>query len=305
MNEWDKLSMAEKARYIKMAVQSGIYDLSTIKSSYNKFQSGGETNDISNDKSDFFHNIKSKASEILMNLIWESQGRREPNITRSFKHSMIPDKLTRSGGVAQRTYLLNRDDQEKEFLDAGYIKGEKGDYGLVKKAVGDRDLPIYQREPDSTSRDNLVPIGNISDTYLSDKGELIHAGSYPTAIYYDSINDKFYQKAWDLNDYSLIGDSKGASSRYTGVKKVASKFLDLVGSPVVVTSGIQEIPSDADFSIPLMMRDYLDNKGLKYSDLGLLKEKTLLNINGDSIGTYKGSYMTPHLPEVIITGTKK
>ena len=39
---WNKLSMADKAKYIKLAVDSGVADLSTIRDVYNKYAEGGK-----------------------------------------------------------------------------------------------------------------------------------------------------------------------------------------------------------------------------------------------------------------------
>lgn len=41
MNTWDKLSMAEKADIMRLAVQGGVYDLDAIRSGYNEFAKGG------------------------------------------------------------------------------------------------------------------------------------------------------------------------------------------------------------------------------------------------------------------------
>lgn len=45
---WDKLSMADRAKYIKSGVSNGITDLSVIRDTYNKFAEGGQVqrNDI-------------------------------------------------------------------------------------------------------------------------------------------------------------------------------------------------------------------------------------------------------------------
>lgn len=40
--EWNKLSMADKANYINLGVQNKIFDLSTIRNTYNKYQEGGQ-----------------------------------------------------------------------------------------------------------------------------------------------------------------------------------------------------------------------------------------------------------------------
>ena len=41
MNEWNKLSMADRAAYIKLGIDNGITDLATIRDTYNKFAEGG------------------------------------------------------------------------------------------------------------------------------------------------------------------------------------------------------------------------------------------------------------------------
>jgi hypothetical protein len=38
---WNKLSMADRAKYIQMGIQSGITDLSTIRKAYNTYAEGG------------------------------------------------------------------------------------------------------------------------------------------------------------------------------------------------------------------------------------------------------------------------
>lgn len=39
--KWDKLSMAERAKYIQLGVSNGITDLNAIRKAYNKYQDGG------------------------------------------------------------------------------------------------------------------------------------------------------------------------------------------------------------------------------------------------------------------------
>lgn len=40
--EWDDLSMADRAKYIKLAVDNGVTDLSHIREAYNKHAEGGD-----------------------------------------------------------------------------------------------------------------------------------------------------------------------------------------------------------------------------------------------------------------------
>lgn len=40
---WDKLSMADKAKYIKLGVQNGITDIKHIRDAYNVYAGGGDS----------------------------------------------------------------------------------------------------------------------------------------------------------------------------------------------------------------------------------------------------------------------
>ena len=141
--------------------------------------------------------------------------------------------------VAQRTYLFNRKNQEKAFLNSGYIKGVDKDYGLVEKAVGNRNLPVYQKNKDVINRSELEVIGNLY-TYddPSDKS-LYHAGSYPVAIYKDK-NNKLYFKGWDLHDYGLSSAGSGGA-KYDKFRQIGANLLDKLGNPSVITTGYQNI----------------------------------------------------------------
>lgn len=51
MEKWDKLSMKDRAKYIQLAVSSGVTDLNNIRDTYNSFAEGGDTqtsNTVSN-----------------------------------------------------------------------------------------------------------------------------------------------------------------------------------------------------------------------------------------------------------------
>jgi hypothetical protein len=43
MSKWDKLSMAERAEIMKLAIEGGVYDLDAIRNGYNEFAEGGDT----------------------------------------------------------------------------------------------------------------------------------------------------------------------------------------------------------------------------------------------------------------------
>lgn len=180
-------------------------------------------------------------SNLAMSIAW---GGRDAAVDRRRAAKDYP-----IGGPAQATYLLPRDVQENKFLEFGYQLGKDGDYGLVKRAVGDSNLPIYQRWPDDINREDLIVIGNsFSDPQLNDiwrkYGDfgLQHAGHYPTAYYLGAKDHAIYGKAWDLNDY---GGGTGASKRYGFFERMAADLLDKVGSPVVVTTGFKKLNDDS------------------------------------------------------------
>ena len=175
-----------------------------------------------------------------------------------------PRDFTKKTNVAQDTYLTSRSAQEREFLDRGYIKGKDKDYGLVKAAVGNRNIPVYQRNPDdiNANRDYLVPIFNGYDTTYNknddlDATKLEHAGDYPYTIYVDGRSghtNEYYKKAWDLNDY---GNTNGRAG-FTYRLQTLANLLDKVGSPTVVTTGFQKYNNASD-----KLWDFIEKQGLR------------------------------------------
>ena len=254
--------------------------------------------------------IKHNVSTFLMNL-----GRGELTVIPTSDYQTI----IYDGGTAQRTYFMDRDSQRRIFLKDNYIEDKSKNYGLVKKAVGDRDIPIYQRAPDDEKRENLIPIGNIYNRwYGKPEAELIHAGSYPTAIYINPNTKKIYQKAWDLNDYGDSARGNGASSKYTGFRKLKANLADKLGSPVVVTSGISEVGTFNDLfndlgkeNIIKMVDDFYKSKGLKRFTTNIKKEpltdfygKPVIGLDGKPV-IFEYYYQDYALPEVTITGKYK
>ena len=253
--------------------------------------------------------IKHNVSTLLMDI---GRGQLSTIPSTNYKH------IGYDGGTAQRTYFMDRDSQKRIFLRDGYIEDTSKNYGLVKKAVNNRNIPIYQRAPDDEKRENLIPIGNVYNYwYGKPEADLIHAGSYPTAIYINPNTKKIYQKAWDLNDYGDSAGGNGASSKYTGFRKFKANLSDKLGSPVVVTSGISEVGdinalykrSDTK-GIIKMVDNFYESKGLKRftnvkeEQLNDINGKPMIDINGKPI-MFESSYQDYALPEVIITGKRK
>lgn len=219
--------------------------------------------------------IKHNVSTLLMDI---GRGQLYTIPTTDYKH------IGYDGGTAQRTYFMDRDSQKRMFFRDGYIEDTSKNYGLVKKAVNNRNIPIYQRAPDDEKRENLIPIGNIYNRwYGKPEADLIHAGSYPTAIYINPNNKKIYQKAWDLNDYGTNAGGNSTSSRYTVFEKFKANLADKLGSPVVVTSGISEVGDFNDLvndlgkeNIIKMVDDFYKSKGLRRFTTNIKKKNNYM-----------------------------
>ena len=173
--------------------------------------------------------------------------------------------------VGEASYLYNKKDFENAYLNSGYIKGKEGDYGLVQKAVGNRNLPIFQKNIDDAARDDLIVLGNPKEDYIAPNKRLYDAGEYPTAMYIDK-NGNVYQKAWDLNDYGKDAKGHSGDRGYSNIKQKAANFLDRIGNPHVVTTGFVKL-NDAglkyflnnekeDINIQRKILQYENNKNI-------------------------------------------
>lgn len=164
--------------------------------------------------------------------------------------------------VAQDSYLVpTKAIQAKMFADAGYIRdynSEKNrNYGLVKKGVGNRNIPIYSRTNPNfgKQRKDLVVLGNSYNIDNVNKA-LVHAGSYPSAIYSDNEGN-IYINSWDLNDYGAdaAGNTGDLNDHYGSFRKKLAKAVDVVGNPTVVTTGYQRA---LDNNKPIKISNYSD-----------------------------------------------
>lgn len=164
--------------------------------------------------------------------------------------------------VAQDSYLVpTKAIQAKMFADAGYTRdynAEKNrNYGLVKKGVGNRNIPIYSRTNPNfgKQRKDLVVLGNNYNIDNVDKA-LVHAGSYPSAIYSDNEGN-IYINSWDLNDYGAdaAGNTGDLNYHYGSFRKKLAKSVDAIGNSTVVTTGYQRA---LDNNKPIKISNYSD-----------------------------------------------
>lgn len=191
------------------------------------------------------------------------------------------ERTTSRGNPIQDSYLLDRASQRKMLLRNGFIEGEEGDYGLVKKATEKLNkrksnifhtekIPVYQSGVDDISRDQLVPIYSDYSVemypvfHFEGKG-LPDPGEFPIALYVNNKNpNDFYVKGWDLNNYG------GEYSK--PYETLGSNILDMIGNPVVQTTGFRRVNDNRK----PFAKEYLDE---------FLKQRNqhLEDVDGDGI----------------------
>lgn len=217
--------------------------------------------------------IRNRLFQDIMQFAWKGnpiQSRKLYNRLKTDNEEKNKELFNRLyGGVPQYAYLSSPKEFDRQMLENGYVRENNKDYGLVKHAVGDKNIPIYKKGKNEADRKDLVPIANpYSSWFGPDKTGLYHAGSYPTTLYVNGKTGDLYQKAWDLNDY---GGNSGTAQRRSWFGKLEANVLDVLGNPSVVTTGYTKVNPhrlvlNKDYTekpVSAYYDDYLKKKGLK------------------------------------------
>ena len=212
-----------------------------------------------------------------------------------------------SNNVAQDTYLMPfRLGQGRAFKDAGYDRDyqseKKRDYGLVQKAVGNENIPIYSRVNNPEKRKELIQIYNPEYTYNPNiKYPLIHAAFHPSSLYIDGTNGNIMYKGWDLNDYGTDKGGKGFSSYYGPIRKALANTLDAFGNPTVVTTGYQNVLDNDGKPMNIFKGNYKDDFNANIAVSDFIVKQLLKKDNPSFVNEYG---MSP-IPEIVITAPRK
>lgn len=118
MKKWNELSMADRAKYIKLGVEQGITDMNHISSAYNSYAEGGNINKFDNEG-------KTTLS--------------------SFKESLMPIPIDE---YIKENYGYRRYKIPEEPREASPIRRNKGAYVGSKENRGN-NIPSTKAEPDS------------------------------------------------------------------------------------------------------------------------------------------------------------
>ena len=209
--------------------------------------------------------------------------------------------------VAQDTYLMPfRLGQGRAFKDAGYDRDyqseKKRDYGLVQKAVGNENIPIYSRVNNPEKRKELIQIYNPETTYNPNiKYPLIHAAFHPSSLYIDGTNGNIMYKGWDLNDYGTDKGGRGFSSYYGSIRKTLANTLDVFGNPTVVTTGYQNVLDNNGNPMNIFKGNYKDDYNANMAVSDFIVKQLIKKENPSFVNEYG---MSP-IPEIVITANRK
>lgn len=197
-------------------------------------------NEVVKEKGDSIRKIIPKGLLIKLAQAADVYGFSNQNMLGSFVASN--NKVRSIGDI----FLFDRDRQTKEAKKLGYHLVEDNDYGRVNnatkqliKATG-KHVPIYQLGEDAVPRENLEILAyKLNNNSVPSFGDVLsNAANYPYNIYRDAKTNKYYYRAWDLNDY---GDYGSAGITY-GKKQRLTKLYDRLGNPFVQRTAITEIP---------------------------------------------------------------
>lgn len=255
-NKWGALSMRDRAFLIRESVKNGVTNLDEIRDLYNQSHqfSGKENKNTTiqpyiNGAKAFAMNV---AHDYFLNPTDHPSEFNDPH-TPTLQDSIEEAKKGKYADISQSSFLFSKEEQKKAFENQGYTTNYT-DYGLVKRAVGNRKLPVYQKNKDVINRGELTVVTNPEYTIWmgSPDTEIEHGLDYPSAVYMDKQGN-FYQKAWDLNDYGQKSAGTGGTryDLYAGntlrekmkgaFAQMAANAADIIGNPFVVTTGIQHV----------------------------------------------------------------
>lgn len=218
------------------------------------------------------------------------------------KNEIKNDSSSMNDDIAQNTFLMSPENQEKVFVNNNWEKLNTDDYKLVNKAVQNfkertgKEVPMYQKSPDDIDRSQLTVLGNVNDHWYGDENAVPkHMYHYPSAIYLGQ-DGNIYQNVWDFNNYGSHDAGRGTTY---GRKQRFADWLDEIGSPVVVTSGYKKLNDEGLFKLLSNIKQYpslyknLKESGFRLNDEQFNNFKSLYEMRPKELKTLKRKNNSP------------
>ena len=180
MNEWNKLSMADRAAYIKLGIDNGITDLATIRDTYNKYAEGGSTKWTMQDET----NYQSWKDKLPNNLKYTDES--EYDLRGAYKAGMEPqwdnkDKSYHLGSRDPYSGRILKSPHHPTYLEALVTDASMGYYPSIDNK-GNTYTNTWRgnkfAEGGYVREQNNNPIafdeeGNLIDQVTGEKGTMI------------------------------------------------------------------------------------------------------------------------------------
>ena len=141
MAKWEELPIADRAKYMEIAVKNGYRNIRSIREAYNQYAKGGPKEKMDKEEGEklsLLEKVKLSVSSNLMNSFRNIRNNIVSN-SEGYNRGIEQNSLYRKSnyddvedGVPQATYLMDRDTQRKVFLRKGYLEGKDRDYGIVQ-----------------------------------------------------------------------------------------------------------------------------------------------------------------------------
>lgn len=163
---WNKLSMRDRAAYIKLGINNGITDLNTIREIYNKFEEGGPLKKSYED----FSTRLSKA--------WGNQDLSKDNYDYQKYYNDDPDRAYRQLALIEKGERPHFDDEGKSGTYKTPNHATYPDLGANSWLDNDRIFNISTRQANPDNTDRILDYLGSDLTYNKGGTKVMYDGTY-------------------------------------------------------------------------------------------------------------------------------
>lgn len=163
---WNKLSMRDRAAYIKLGINNGITDLNTIREIYNKFEEGGPLKKSYED----FSTRLSKA--------WGNQDLSKDDYDYQKYYNDDPDRAYRQLALIEKGERPHFDDEGKSGTYKTPNHATYPDLGANSWLDNDRIFNISTRQANPDNTDRILDYLGSDLTYNKGGTKVMYDGTY-------------------------------------------------------------------------------------------------------------------------------
>ena len=257
MSTWDKLSMAERAEIMKLAIQGGVYDLDAIRNGYNKFAGGGAvTNEIAED----YQPLVSDGYQPIMNSMKASNAGFNVD-DYAYRVKKLHPEITRE--QVQSLYNTTpyiASNKVKGVTEGGFRAGDSTGYG--------RRVTLYPEAHYRNTGTKITPANanaEMGDTMTHETNHLY------TDVLLGGTNNAEGDLLWDAYRPGLVVQDPGFNGDYSEERAINAGIRNRISRENGNVTGIEldkAIDNTPDDVLMNMLFDpnngYINQKGKKH-----------------------------------------